>query len=394
MDSTTTFRKKIGLAIIQALPPGATVWDTEIKGFCARRQKSEAVSYMLKTRVDGRIRWFTIGRHGQPSPSGQVWAPDTARKQAIKILANPAAFERPDPEQELSFATVAEQFLENHGAKIKSSTLHEYRSLMRMYLLPAFGAKRLVSITRADVSSAHAGWKDVPRAANHALSVLSKLMTWAEDQGYRPEGANPCQRVQRYKENKRERFLTKEELARLGAALDRAEAERITGPYAIAAMRLLIFTGARLNEIMTLEWSHVDLERRMIFLPDSKTGQKPLTLNDAALKVLKELPRFANNPHVIVGHRYGSHLINLQKPWQAIRTLAGLESVRIHDLRHTFASVAVASGGSLPVLGRQLGHTQPQTTQRYAHLADDPVRQLTQATGEVLDAALRQRSGS
>jgi integrase len=219
-------------------------------------------------------------------------------------------------------------------------------------------------------------------------------MTWAEDQGYRPEGANPCQRVQRYKENKRERFLTREELARLGAALDRAEAERITGPYAIAALRLLIFTGARLNEIMTLEWSHVDLERRMVFLPDSKTGQKPLTLNDAALKVLKELPKFANNPHVIVGHRYGSHLVNLQKPWQAIRTLAGLEAVRIHDLRHTFASVAVASGGSLPVLGRQLGHTQPQTTQRYAHLADDPVRQLTQATGEVLDAALRQRSGS
>lgn len=186
----------------------------------------------------------------------------------------------------------------------------------------------------------------MPRAANHALSVMSKLLTWAEDQGYRPEGANPCQRVQRYRENKRERFLTKDELAKLGKALDKAEAEHIAGPYAIAALRLLIFTGARLNEILTLQWSHVDLERKMIFLPDSKTGQKPVTLNQPAIDILKALPRFANNPYVIVGHRYGSHLINLQKPWQEIRALAGLETVRIHDLRHTFASVAVATGNS------------------------------------------------
>jgi integrase len=192
-------------------------------------------------------------------------------------------------------------------------------------------------------------------------------------------------------ENKRERFLTPDELARLGAAFEKAEASHLVGSYAIAALRLLIFSGARLSEILTLEWSHVDLDRRIIFLPDSKTGKKPLTLNDAAIEVLKTLPKFANNPYVIAGHRHGAHLVNLQKPWQLVRTLAGLETVRIHDLRHTFASVAVASGGSLPILGRQLGHSQPQTTQRYAHLADDPVRKLTQTTGEVLALAMKQK---
>ncbi len=385
MCSEQTFRKRIGLAVIDAITPETTIWDTDLKGFCVRRQRSNAISYMLKMRVHGRIRWFTIGRHGQP------WTPATARERAIKIMADPDAATKVTPEAQLTFAAVAERFMANHGTKIKASTLKEYESLMRMYLLPAFANRPLASITRADVSNAHARWNAVPRAANHALAVLSRLMTWAEDQGYRPEGANPCQRVQRYKENKRERFLTADELSRLGRALDKAETGHVAGPYAVAAVRLLILTGARLNEVLTLEWSHVDLERRMIFLPDSKTGQKPLTLNDAAVTILKTLPRFEKNPYVIVGHRYGSHLVNLQKPWQAIRAMAGLDNVRIHDLRHTFASFAVANGGSLPVLGRQLGHSQPQTTQRYAHLADDPVRKLTEATGKALTAALTKK---
>ncbi len=389
MATNTPARKKISLAIVNALPPNTTVWDADLKGFCIRRQSSPAVSYLLKTRVNGRIRWFTIGRHGQATRSGQTWTPETARKDALRILADPLAADEPSREDGLTFALVAEQFLTNHGTKIKANTLTEYTSLMRLYLLPAFSNKPIQSITRADVSTVHASWQEFPRAANHALSVLSKLMSWAEDQGFRTEGANPCQRVQRYKENKRERFLTSDELARLGAAFDKAESTHLVGPFPLAAMRLLIFTGARLNEILTLEWSHIDLDRRIIFLPDSKTGKKPLTLNDAAIDVLKSLPRFANNPYVIAGHRHGAHLVNLQKPWQLVRKIAGLDEVRIHDLRHTFASVAVASGGSLPILGRQLGHSQPQTTQRYAHLADDPVRQLTETTGTTLAKALK-----
>lgn len=371
----------ITIRAIDAMAPGDIIHDAALKGFGVRRQQ-EAASYFLKTRIAGKQKWFTIGRHGQP------WTPDTARKRALALLHDPSLADKPLPEATLMFADVSAQFFTSHGPKLKTRTLEEYRRLERLYLLPAFAKLPIKDLERATISTAHAGWQEAPRAANHALSVLSKIMTWAEDQGYRAEDSNPCRRIQRYKENKRETFLQADELARLGAALDKAEAENLVGPYALAALRLLILTGARLNEILILEWSHVDLERRILFLPDSKTGKKPLSLNDAAIDVLKALPRFANNRYVIVGKRYGTHLVNLQKPWQTVRKLAGL-TCRIHDLRHTFASVAVASGGSLPILGRQLGHSQPQTTQRYAHLADDPVRKLTQDTGETLAKALK-----
>jgi integrase len=252
-----------------------------------------------------------------------------------------------------------------------------------------FGPSPVAAISYAEVSAALIRWQHHPRAANYALAILSKIMSWAERHEFRPRNTNPCRGVQRYSESKRERFLQPDELARLGAALDHAATNNLAGPFALAALRLLILTGARLSEILTLEWSFIDLGRKMIFLPDSKTGQKPVSLNDDAAAVLASLPRLANNPYVIVGNRTGAHLVNLQKPWQTVRKLAGLEGVRIHDLRHTFASVAVASGGSLPEIGRQLGHSQPQTTQRYAHLADDPVRDLTERTGRKLAEAMR-----
>ncbi len=390
MSAPTPLRKKITLSVVNAMAPNTFVWDTDLKGFGVRRQLGTAITYLVRLQVDGKRRYAVIGHHGQPTPTGATWIPDTARKQALKVLGDPSLALKAPADTASTFKQVAELFLTKHGAKIKSTTLIEYQTLMRLHLIPAFGAKALNAITRADVSTFHAGMASTPRAANHALSVLSKLMSWAEDEGYRREGsANPCQRVQRYREAKRERFLTRDELARLGAALDKAEAENTAGPFIVAAIRLLIFTGCRLSEILTLQWDYVDLTRKIIFLPDSKTGKKPVTLNEAAMGILTALPRFLNNPHVIVGHRYGSHLVNLQKPWQDIRAAAGLETVRLHDLRHTFASVSVELGGSLPVLGRALGHSQPQTTQRYAHLTDDPVRKLTQATGEQLAEALK-----
>jgi integrase len=142
---------------------------------------------------------------------------------------------------------------------------------------------------------------------------------------------------------------------------------------------------------LTLKWAYVDLERRLLLLPDSKTGQKAIVLNNAAVEVLGHIPKYEGNPYVIVGNRHGRHLVNLQKPWQIIRQAAGLGEVRLHDLRHTFASIAVASGGSLPMIGRMLGHSEPKTTQRYAHLTDDPIHVLTQTTGDVIAGALRRK---
>lgn len=385
MKNQLTQRAKLGVAVVNAMPSNTTLWDTSVTGLCARRQRSDTISYVLKLRVNGRIRWHTIGHHGQP------WTPDTARKRARDILANPALIDKAPPEAALTFADVSEQFFRAHGPKLRPRTLEEYRRLERLYLLPAFARERFQTLTRGTISNAHAQWGANPRAANHALAVLSKMMTWAEDQGYRPEGSNPCRRIVRFSEVKRERFLQESELARLGSALDHAEESNLVSPFAIAAIRLLILTGARLNEILTLKWAYVDIDRRKLFLPLSKTGKKTIALSDAALAVLSDIPRLAHNPYVIVGSKHGAHLINLQKPWRMIRALANLDTVRIHDLRHTFASYAVEAGGSLPVIGRQLGHSQPQTTQRYAHLSDDPVQQLAQVTGHRIASSMQRR---
>jgi integrase len=377
--------------MVNALTPDTTIWDTDLRGFCARRQRSPAITYQLKMRVGGKIRWFTIGRHGQATPEGTTWTPETARRQAIKIMGNPSIAEKPadtaKPVRPL-FSHVADEFLKLHGAKLKPRTLEEQNRIVRLYLKPAFGHQEIVEITRRDVETAHAGWKTKPRAANHALAVLSTMMNWAEEHRFRVQDTNPCRRIVHYPQHNRERFLQPDELARLGEALDQADRAGLATPPAIAAIRLLIYTGARLSEILTLKWSYVDFARRALLLPDSKTGQKTIPLNDAAIAELRGIPRLASNPFVIVGHIHGTHMVNLQKPWRRIRALAGLDDVRIHDLRHTFASIAVAAGGSLPIIGRALGHSQPSTTQRYAHLTDDPVRQLSQDTGQRLAAAL------
>ena len=156
----------------------------------------------------------------------------------------------------------------------------------------------------------------------------------------------------------------------------------------IAAIRLLIFTGARRNEILTLRWEHVSEEHGCLMLPDSKTGRKAVHLNPPALDVLHALPRLEGNPYVICGEKAGQHLVNLEKPWRRIRKAAKLDDVRLHDLRHSFASVAASGGQSLIVIGKMLGHSQPATTARYAHLADDPVKAASDAVGRHIAAAM------
>jgi integrase len=217
-------------------------------------------------------------------------------------------------------------------------------------------------------------------------------MSWAEQQGLRPDNGNPCRRIERYRENRRERFLSPEEFARLGQALDDAERAGEHGLFVVAAIRLLILTGARLSEILTLKWSYVDAHRRALILPDSKTGAKTIPLNQPALDILAALPRLDSNPYVLPGQRHGQNLINLQKPWREIRDKAGLDDVRLHDLRHSFASMGVSVGGSLPVIGRVLGHSQAQTTARYAHVADKLASDLVEATGVQIMQAMRSAS--
>lgn len=368
---------RITKTVVDTLAPGQTIRDTELSGFGVRRQRGAPV-YFLQKRIGGKLRWLTIGTHGQG------WTATTARTKAMALLGDIAngedpALVRQAKTPDTTVASVSELFLNHHGPRLKRRTREEYKRIFRLHILPSFGGTRIDAITRADVARFHAERAASPGGANFALACLSKFMSWAEDHGLRPENSNPCRQIKKYHIENRERFLGAAEITRLGDVL--ADVEEEEGPFVVAALRLLILTGARLNEILTLKWSYVDTERAMLFLPDSKTGKKSIRLSRAALTVLTDLPKVHGNPYVLPGRREGGHMINLQKPWRRIRERAGLCDVRIHDLRHSFASVAAASGGSLPMIGKLLGHKQPQTTARYAHLADDPLRELNERTG-------------
>ena len=210
------------------------------------------------------------------------------------------------------------------------------------------------------------------------------MFNLAESWGLRPDGSNPCRHVEKFAERKRERLLSPAELARLGDAL----AAHDGALYVVAAVKLLVFTGARLGEVLGLRWEWIDFERGEARLPDSKTGAKTLHLPPPALAVLVALPRMEGNPYVIVGHKRSAAMVNLEKPWRAIRSTAGLDGVRLHDLRHAFASVAASSGMGLPIIGKMLGHTQAATTHRYAHLASDPVKAAAAAVAGKIAAAM------
>lgn len=243
------------------------------------------------------------------------------------------------------------------------------------------------------------------------------MYSFAESEGHLPEGyPNPARKITRYREQGRERYLTGDELARLGDALREAETVGLpysvdearpsskhapkaenrrakVDPFAVAAIRLLILTGARLHEILDAQWPQLDAERGVLFLADSKTGRKPIHLSPPAQTVLAGLPRVEGNPHIIVGAKDGEPRADLKKPWAAVTRAAGLEGLRIHDLRHSFASFGAGAAIGLPVIGRLLGHATPTTTARYAHLADDPLRRAVETVGGVIDAALNRKVG-
>ena len=200
------------------------------------------------------------------------------------------------------------------------------------------------------------------------------MFSLAELWELRPDGTNPCRHVKRFKEDKRERFLSDAEYRRLGSALREIEQDGSETASAIAAIRLLMLTGCRLSEIQKLRWEHVDLEVGELRLPDTKTGAKVVHLGEPAIAVLRDIQRQDDNLWVIAGRKEGGHLTDLHHPWRRIRARAGLDDVRIHDLRHSFASGGLLVGEGLPMIGKLLGHTQVQTTARYAHLANDPVK--------------------
>jgi integrase len=216
-------------------------------------------------------------------------------------------------------------------------------------------------------------------------------MNFACDLKLRPPLDNPCRRIKRYREGKRERFLTEDEIGKAAEAITEAEREGTVGPHAAAGLRLALFTGARSGEVIAAKWEHVDWDRRIIRLPDSKTNDpRTIHLSDAALEVLKTTPR--SGPYIIAGAKSGEPYKNLTRAWIVARAKGGLEDVRLHDLRHSYASLAAGRGVSLLMIGKLLGHKTPLTTARYSHLARDAVAAINDELGAAMQAAIEKKA--
>jgi len=386
--------RRVTKTVVDRLPASGVVWDTDVRGFGVRRQQGDA-SYVLKVRVGTQQRFLTIGRHGAP------WTPETARREARRLLGGIAAGRDPADARAArkhspNFNEFADRYVAEHVlvSKKPRSAAEDRRNLAR-HILPAFGRRLITEITSADVAKFQASKSATPIAANRCLALMSHMFNMAERWGLRPRRSNPCEHGGKCRERARERMLSPEELARLGSAFATAAAGDPGGfnldhpPFrrhfpedwrAIAVVKLLIFSGARLSEVLGLRWDQVDLQRGIARLTDSKTGSKTIYLTEPAVEVLRAVPRFDNLPFVLSGDRDGTHYSGVQKAWRRIRRLAGLQDVRLHDLRHTHASEAVSAGESLYIVGKILGHTHAATTQRYSHLAENPIRDAANRT--------------
>lgn len=412
---------KITKSFIDGLEPNSTrltFWDDALRGFGVRVSASGVISFVIRYRVGGggrgaAERLHTIGRYG-------VLTVEEARKRAkadLGLVANGGdpGGARAEARAAITVRDLADDFMKKEvRPKRKPSTISLYQIYFDKHVVPDLGTKKARDTTRADVAKLHrkiGATKQV--TANRVLVTLSAVYNWAQKEGLIPEGVNPCTRIERFREQGRERFLTTEELTRLGASLALAETDGLpwtvdeTKPaakhapkeenrheiidlYAVAAIRLLLLTGCRLREILHLRWEDIDVERGLLHLPDSKTGRKTVVLNAPALEVFASLDRIGR--FVIAGLTAGTEhekpRADLHRPWTAITRHAGLTGVRIHDLRHTHASVGAGAGMGLPIIGRLLGHKQASTTERYAHLHVDPLQQASNRIGHQIAAAL------
>ncbi len=350
-------------------------WDGELTGFGVRVYPTGSKVYVAQARGPEGPKRVAVGRHG-------VINADEARKRAAHIIARIKAGEEavPEPMKPAGGPTVAElcaRYLTEYvSVRCKPGTAALYRSVIDRHVLPALGRAPLAALSRAQVAEFHESLYETPAVANTALRILSSMHRLAAGWGMVPEGTpNPCKALVKYPERRRERFLTDSEFTRLGEALDEAEARGGASASAVAAIRLLALTGCRRSEVLKLRREDVALEAAELRLPDSKTGARAVPLPPQAVELLASLLSAHDGPWVIPGRKPGTPLRNIDEAWRAIRKRAGLEDARLHDLRHSWASRALALGEALPVIGKLLGHSKMETTARYAHLARDSAQE-------------------
>lgn len=398
---------RLSLRTVNAAAPGdrdVFLWDEDLKGFGLKVTKSGAKIYVAQGRINGRPKRYTIGRHGSP------WTPELARTEAEDALY--AMSKGIDPTEakrkaraDLSVTELVDLYFKEGCGTKKASTIAVETGLAERHVKPRLGKRMLKALTRADLekfladvaagkTKANVKTKARGRAivkggqgtANRTMDLIASMLAFAVTRELRPD--NPARGVRKFKPKVRERFLSPKELADLGTALSAALSEG-ENRYAVDAIRLLMLTGCRKSEILTLRWDWVDTTHAVLRLPDSKTGSKTVPLGAPALEILAGLPRGDGNPHVFPSTTGKGHLVGIQKIWSRIRAKAGLAEVRLHDLRHSYASVGASGGDSLYVIGKLLGHNQQRTTQRYAHLADDPVKAAADRISNAIAAAMR-----
>ena len=420
MTSKSSKKIKITKRVVDATKPGerdAFIWDAETKGFGLKVTPAGNRIYLFQYRLPqhkNAIR-LTIGNHGDP------WTAEKARIEAekyrgdVKKGIDPVAQKKKligEEKANITLAELCDEYMEaapfiilpRKGRPKKGSSLATDKSNIERHIKPLLGKKRIGNIARGDIERFQ---KDVaagktavdektgPRGraivkggkgtAARATAVLGAIFTYAVKEGRRAD--NPVQGVELFKGEQRTRFLSLDEMFDLGATLVKSE-QNGTSATAIAAVRLLIFTGCRKNEILSLQWKWVDFDSRCLRLPDSKTDKKVVPLGAPALELLASLPRIEGNPYVLPGEKEKGHLIGLPKAWAKIKKAAGLDDVRLNDLRHSFATVAVAGGDSLFLVGKVLGHKQSKTTEIYAHAQQDPLQAVADRASKKIVAAM------
>ena len=372
------------------------VFDSQVSGLGLRVTLAGKRIFIAQARVGGHKRRITIG-----------YAPETtlskARAEALQTLAamhsgvDPTAErrarQRASVARTISITELAERWMADVvRPKLKPRTAFDYQLLLTKHILPALGRYTVAEVDREHVERLHLDMKDTPRRANYAVAATSSMFSFAINRGLRTSGGNPATNIKMYRECTRERFLSEAEMAAAAEAITQAERDGKVGPFAAAGLRLALFTGARSGEVTAIQWDHIDWQRRLIRLPDSKTNEpRTIHLSDAAIEVLRTVRHVG--PFVIAGARHGEPFKNLSRSWIIAREYAGLKDVRLHDLRHSYASLAAGRGVSLQMIGKLLGHKMTSTTARYAHLARDAAQAVNDELGAAMQAAIRKPRG-
>ena len=360
-------------------------WDRDLAGFGVRVHATGRKVYVVQTRGPAGAKRVTLGLHGDLSA-------DEARKQAAVVIDRIKRGEAPVPapsEPELTVEVLAERFMRMHVEQhCKPSTVTTYRSVLDNHILPALGAKAVSAVGPKDVAALHHALRETPGTANCAVRVVSAMFGRAQAWELIAPGRNPRRSVRPYKLRSRERFLTPDEYRRLGRAMREARADGSVPPAAVAAIRLLMLTGCRHSEILSLRWDDVDRTAGELRLRDAKAGPRMVPLTAPVAAVLDAIARAPGNPWVIAAQKPGTRISSLRPWWHTIRTRAGLGEVRLHDCRHSFASRALALGEGVSAIAKLLGHRKVSTTARYLHLMRDAERAAAARVGDSIGAHL------